>query len=160
MIPVSRQQKSDTLGVRSKRHFRVFPARDAESFDQVYRIDQDLISHYHDGVGLMAGFDPDGEPLFSIETRTTETGLVVRSGAALDGGEWRDSSWHELGPDSLLGVEWQRGHSQAQDGFVYLTVDGQLRVWLTDLDNDRRGLEVTALTRFGAHTLLSPQISA
>lgn len=138
-------------------NLRIFPASDPESFRQDYRIDKDLVSQFEDnGVVLMSGFTAAGEPVFSVEARVTAEGLEVRSGAAIDDGAWRQTEWHQLESDSILGIEWRRGHRLAQDGWLYLSVDGQLRAWLTDLDNDGLQLGATGMTQSGARTLLIP----
>jgi len=142
-------------------NLRIFPTSDQATFRQDYRIDRELVSRFSDsGVVLMAGFSRAGDPVFSVEARSTQLGLEVRSGAALDGGDWRETDWHMLEQDSRLGIEWQQGHPLAQDGFLYLSVDGQLTAWLTDLDNDTLLLDMTAITKSGARTLLIPYSSA
>lgn len=139
-------------------NLRIFPSSNPASFHQDYGIDLDLVSQFdNDGVVLMAGLTAAGEPVFVVETRSTRGLLEVRARAGLDDGGWSESEWIELERNRSLGVEWQRGHSQAQDGILYLSVDGELRSWLTDLDNDTLNLAMTAVTKSGARTLLIPK---
>jgi len=142
-------------------NLRVFPTHDQVAFRQDYRLDRDLVSRFAGkGVILVAGFTGTGDPVFSAEARSTERGLEVRLGAALDGGRWLETEWQVLEGGPLLGVEWQQGHSLARDGFLYLSIDGELTAWLTDLDNDSLQLEMTAISRSGARTVLIPTTSA
>ena len=138
-------------------NLRMFPASDQDLFQQDYSLDRQLISGFGDsGVSLMSGFTADGEPIFSIEARSSEQGIEVRAGAAVDGGSWQQTEWLQLRGGSTLGIEWQRGHALAQDGHVFLSVDGELRDWLTELDNDSLWLAATGMTQSGVRTLLIP----
>lgn len=137
---------------------RMFPAMDAESFNQQYSLDQELLAQYDEaGLVLMAGFSPTAEPVFSVEARMSEVGLELRLGASLDNGDWRETDWQQIDEDSVLGIEWQRGNPLAEDGLLYLSLDGRLGYWLTSLDNDSSSLGTIALTKFGVRTLLLPQ---
>ncbi len=138
-------------------NFRLFFTHEEAEFRQEYRLDQDLAAQFGDrGAVLLAGFTHSGEPAFSTEMRATEQGLEVRLGAALDGERWLAGEWQRLLGDPVLTIEWQQGHPLAEDGFLYLLLDGRLQAWLTDLDNDSLRLETIAITKSGAQTLLNP----
>jgi len=139
-------------------NLRLFPSSNSAAFVSEFHLDRELISRYdEDGVLLLAGFTRNGGPVFLIEGRATRGMLEVRSRAALDDGSWRVSDWLELGRNARLGVEWQRGHSQAQDGILYLSINGELRTWLTELDNDTLSLDMTGVAKSGARTFLDPR---
>ena len=142
-------------------NLRIFQTHDQAAFRQDYRLDRDLVSHFEENqVLLVAGFTGAGEPVFSAEARSTASGLEVRLGAALDSGRWLETEWQVLDGSSVLGVEWQQGHPLARDGLLYLSVGGELTAWLTDLDNDSLQLEMTAISKSGARTVLVPTVSA
>lgn len=146
---------TDGWQYRAPENLRLFPSSDSGTFRQEYSIDRELVSRFdNEEVLLLAGFTRAGEPVFLVEGRSTRGVLEVRSRAALDDGGWRESNWLELEWHTRLSIEWRRGHSQAKDGLLYLSVDGQLRSWLTDLDNSTLSLEMTGVTNWGPRTLL------
>lgn len=148
----------DTWEYFAPENLRLFPSSDPVAFVSEFHLDQELISRYEgEGVLLLSGLTRDGRPIFGIEGRATRGLLEVRSRAALDDGGWRESAWLALDPSSRLGVEWQRGHLQAEDGILYLSIDGELRTWLTDLDNDSFSLDMTGVTKSGVRAFLDPR---
>ncbi len=141
---------------RAPEHLRVLPVADKDAFEGDYLVDKELLSRFESRqVMLVSGFTEEGEPVFSIESRLGEDDLELRIGAAVAGEDWRHSDWQALGRGSRLSLEWQRSHPQAADGSLFLSVDGVLAIWLTELDNSRLPLAVTGLTQTGARTLLT-----
>ena len=138
-------------------NLRIFPTEAPDTFRERYRIDP-MPATADDGqsIVLLAGFSTAADAVFSVEARIGEVGLEMRIGAAVDGGDWVESEWRQIDSDALLEVEWQRGQQIAQDGFVFLSADGVLTGWLTELDNDSLTLESTAITKSGARMLLLP----
>ena len=103
----------------------------------------------------LTGFAVGREVVFAVDLRETEGYLEARIATRQDDGQWLESRWQTIGGDSF-GIEWRRAHPQARDGALYLSVNGQLRLWLADLSNSSLELSSTGILEVEGKTLLEP----
>ena len=83
---------------------------------------------------LAAGVSDRGAPTFILEGRRIGSQFAIRGRAVSQPNVWVESPWRELDHETIE-LEWRRAHEQVEDGLLYLSVGGDLLLWLVDLDN-------------------------
>jgi len=111
---------------------------------------------------ILVGLSDDGTAVFALELRRTAVGLEQRARVRLDDGGWATSRWVGLSEAAAaLDLEWRASwSSEHPDGALLLSIDGELLIWLTELDNGvqrLRSLDFFAIR--GRRVLSEPELS-
>jgi hypothetical protein len=125
-------------------------------FQGRYRIDRERLALTGGRtVPALTGFAVGREVVFATDLREAQGYVEARIGTRRDDGEWLESRWQAIGGDTFR-IEWRRAHPQARDGALYLSVHGQLRLWLADLSNAAQELSSTGILEVEGSALLEP----
>lgn len=111
---------------------------------------------------MVAGISSRQKIVFAVEARRRPDGVDLRARAMRDDGTWARTPWRALeDSERNLEVEWRRALPGAEDGLLYVSVEGRLALWLVDLDNARKPLVElgTGVTESGP-TLFGLRISS
>ena len=121
-----------------------------------YRIDRSLLGRAGGGaVPVLTGFAIGLEPVFIVSVRDTEGLLEARIETRENDGDWVVTRWRSIAAETFR-IEWRRAHPQTRDGALYLSVRGQLRLWLADLGNSSQELSSTGILEVEGEALLEP----
>lgn len=121
-----------------------------------FRIDPELTRERKGGaLPVLAGLARGAEPVFLVEARMRGRGLELKGAMRRDDGSWVETPWRRVGNDyGALQVEWRRAYEGADDGLLYLSVDGRLLAWLVDVDNDGASLSQVGVYAAGERLAL------
>jgi len=98
---------------------------------------------------VLAGFVDLERRAFSVEVRRRRS-LELRAKMRTETGKWATTEWEPLGKNAgVVEVEWRRAMGGAEDGALYLSIGGELRLWLTDLDTAADDLRYLGLVKLG-----------
>lgn len=107
-------------------------------------------------VALVTGVSDKGIPTFKIEARRLGRQFEVRARATSEPNVWAESQWRLVDERyGLLEIEWRRAMEETEDGFLYVSVDGDLLLWLVDLDNAYLPLREIQRTYLGGKPVAS-----
>ena len=108
---------------------------------------------------VLAGFTDPEQRAFSMEIRRRKS--FEMRGRILDAsGKWEFTDWVQVRRKDTVEVVWQREMAGAEDGALFLTVNDELRAWLTDLATAPHDMRYVGLVKLGeipAVTLQSEQ---
>ncbi len=117
------------------------------SFDATFRLHDGLWQDKEDSVrSLLVGRSVERLPVFNLETRRHDGHLQLRIRAFNEQVISSETPWRNVSRRyDTVRIEWQRSHPEATDGLLYLSIDGDLFLWLVDLDNSLLPLEYAEL---------------
>ncbi len=106
---------------------------------------------------ILAGFSSDGTRVLVLEARSADSGWELRASARLNDGGWAKTEWRGVEPRAArLEVEWWQAFDSVQDGRLYVSLGGELTLWLADLENDLVQLDELDILQFEGGPVLRP----
>ncbi|MDH3403735.1 MAG: hypothetical protein OES32_05800 [Acidobacteriota bacterium] len=117
--------------------FQDFAVASSDEFLMSFRLDgSNWAAKDGEPVPVASGLTDRDIPSFTLEARRRGSTFDVRARAVSEANVWAESPWRSVGSRyGALELEWRRAYEDAADGLLYLSVDGDLLLWLVDLDN-------------------------
>ena len=130
-----------------------FAADDASEFEMAMHIDSSNWNPKNEKIlTLVTGVSDKKVPVFELEARRRFGHFELRARAVSEPNVWAESPWRPLdeGYESIE-IEWRRALEKTEDGLLYVSIDGDLTLWLVDLDNSSLPLRELSMTYLGSH---------